>query len=408
MKQQICEAITRYRAEILEFTQNLVAIPSENPPGVAYQACTQLLEAKLQDMGLDYQIIEVPKASSNDPYPRYCLLAFYGSGQGTLYFHGHYDVVPAANKAQFHPKVKGGKLWGRGTSDMKGGLVAMLYAVKALQDCHFEPQGRIGLTIVPDEETGGLRGSQYLTERGLLGEDGIGMLMPECTSGVIWTANRGAISLRITVRGRAVHVCLQHEGVNAFEGMLAVAQALLPLKSHVEKRATAYNIEPKAARHSILMLGGRCQGGTNFNVVPDQCSFTIDRRINPEENLATEKAHLLSLLEGLKGKGIDIEVEVLQEGESAGVSEATSTTQALLTSILEVTGKRPVFEMCPGLCELRFYARRGAPAYAYGPGILSVSHGPEEYIRIEDIYNCAAIYALTATRLLSSRNAARS
>jgi acetylornithine deacetylase/succinyl-diaminopimelate desuccinylase family protein len=328
-------------------------------------------------------------------------MSFYGKGERTLYFHGHYDVVPATNAAQFHPYVKDGNLFGRGSSDMKSGLAAMIYAVKAIKDCGIELNGRIGLTIVPDEETGGAGGSSYLADAGLLGKGGIGMLTPEPTSGVIWNANRGAISLRVTVKGKPAHVGLHYQGVNAFERMLVVANALLELKTEVESRTTEFKIEPEAARRSILLMGGRCEGGSNFNLVPAECSFTVDRRINPEEDFETEKRRLLVLIDKLRQGGIDIAVDIFQEGRAAGFSEDGPVAQALVECVQTITGKTPSFEMCPGLLETRFYAQQGIPAFAYGPGLLSVSHGPNEFVKLKDIHACTAIYALTAARLLA-------
>jgi acetylornithine deacetylase/succinyl-diaminopimelate desuccinylase-like protein len=285
---------------------------------------------------------------------------------------------------------------------MKSGLASMVYAVKALKDCGVELNGRVCLTFVPDEETGGQQGSAYLAAAGVLGQDGIGMLMPEPTSGLVWNASRGAISLRVTVRGKPAHVGLHYEGVNAFEGMVAVVAALQDLKTEVEARKTKENIQPEAARGSIMLLGGRCEGGTNFNVVPDVCSFTIDRRMNPEEDLRVEKKRLLEVLGKLKRGGIDLEVEILQEADSAGISKQTALGRALAESIQKVTLKPPTFAMCPGLLEIRFYARRGVPAFAYGPGLLSVSHGPHEFVKLKDIAQCAGVYALTAAQLLAS------
>ena len=254
---------------------------------------------------------------------------------------------------------------------------------------------------MPDEETGGALGAQYLADAGLLGEGGIGVFLPEPTSGVIWNANRGAISLRVTVKGKPAHVCLHYQGLNAFERMLVVANELRELKDEVESRRTDFKIEPEAARRSILMMGGRCEGGTNFNVVPDECSFTVDRRINPEEDFEAEKRRLLALFDRLRQEGIELEVEVLQEGRAAGCSEDDPVARVLAESVEAITGKSAPFEMCPGFLETRFYARQGIPGFTYGPGLLSVSHGPDEFIRLEDIHDCAAIYALSAIRLLA-------
>jgi succinyl-diaminopimelate desuccinylase len=410
MKGSILDAIASYHDEIVDFTNALVAVPSENPPGRSYLACVDVIVSKLHEIGLEATVLEVPNAGTTIPegsghggqsYPRYCLLSFHGQGQRTLYFHGHYDVVPASAEAQFRPYVQAGKLFGRGSADMKSGLAAMIYAVKAIKDCGIALQGRIGLTMVPDEETGGVLGSRYLADAGLLGKGGIGMLTPEPTSGVIWNANRGALSLRVTVKGKPAHVGLHYQGINAFERMLVVANALFELKAEVEARSTDFRIEPEAARRSILLMGGRCEGGTNFNLVPAECSFTVDRRINPEEDLETEKHRLVMVFDKLRRDGIELDVEIFQEGVSAGFSKNEPAARALAESVEAVTGRFPAFEMCPGLLEIRFYSQQGIPAFAYGPGHLSVSHGPDEFVKLDDIYNCAAIYALTAVRLLA-------
>src|SRR5208282_2204288 len=117
-----------------------------------------------------------------------------------------------------------------------------LYAIRALKELGANLGAKIGLMLVPDEETGGARGSAWLSKQGLLGRDGIGMLTAEPTSGVVWNANRGAISLRVEVRGKSAHVGLQHRGENAFERMHRVVGRLLALKREVESRTTQYKI----------------------------------------------------------------------------------------------------------------------------------------------------------------------
>lgn len=290
MEELLRKAIAEDESEMTELTKNLIAIPTENPPGTAYRACADLIAGKLGEIGLPCTLLEVPADRPGQELPGYCLLSSYGAGPDVLYFHGHYDVVPASSRAQLQPHVKGGNLFGRGSSDMKSGLAAMIAAVKAIKACGVELRGKIGLTIVPDEETGGWRGSRYLEETGLLGQHGIGMLTPEPTGGLVWNANRGALSLRVTLKGKPAHVGLHYQGVNAFERMLRVTDALLDLRREVAGRHTRFNITPEAARASILMMGGECTGGTSFNLVPAECTFTVDRRINPEEDLAEEKS----------------------------------------------------------------------------------------------------------------------
>jgi acetylornithine deacetylase/succinyl-diaminopimelate desuccinylase family protein len=391
--------------EMADLLAELVAIPTENPPGRNYRSCADFLEKRLREAGLSCERHEFPSPAANataETGNAVNLLSSYGLGECTLHFHGHYDVVPAQSPEQFRPVRKEHFLFGRGSGDMKGGIVAMLYAVHALREGGVGLNGRIALTLVPDEETGGARGSAWLASQGLLGRNGIGMLLPEPTSGVVWNSNRGAISLRVRVLGKSAHVGLQHQGENAFERMVQVVERLQELKAEVEQRRTTCNIGAEQSRHSILMLGGQSGGGANFNVVPEQCWFTVDRRINPEENLQEEKARLLEVLKQCKKEGLPLEWEILQEGNSSHCGESEKLGLALQQSVEAVTGQLPKFEMCPGLLEIRFYAAQNIPAYAYGPGLLSVAHGPNEYVDLRKVRDCAAIYALTAIQMLSS------
>jgi acetylornithine deacetylase/succinyl-diaminopimelate desuccinylase family protein len=411
---EIVKWMRAHEDEMTRMLTELVAIASENPPGNNYRAMTGVLEKYIRTFGFAFERFQ-PKSTvkplKENPA---CLLAEYGQGRRTLYLHGHYDVVPAQSTEQFKPVRKKHFLFGRGSCDMKGGIVSMLFAMRALKECGAALHGKIALMLVPDEETGGARGSAWLAKEGLLGRGGIGMLTAEPTSGVVWNANRGAISLRVEVRGKSAHVGLQHRGGNAFERMHRVVERLLTLKREVEARKTDHRIgadvesegsdaiPDSRARNSILMIGGQSGGGANFNVVPDQCWFTVDRRINPEEDLATEKARLIGLLEQCQRDGIPLAWKILQEAPSAASAEHVALGRALAASTANVTGKAPQFEMCPGLLETRFYAARGMPAYAYGPGLLSVAHGPKEYVDMRRVADCGAIYALTAIEILGA------
>src|SRR6266850_4082667 len=210
--------------EMAALLAELVAVPTENLPGKNYGVCADLLERRLKRIGLDCERLEVGASNSSGGGNPACLIASHGSGKGVLYFHGHYDVVPAQSHEQFQPLRKEHFLFGRGSCDMKGGIVAMLYAILALKETGAELNGRIGLTLVPNEETGGQGGSAWLAHQGLLGRNGVGMLLAEPTSGVIWNANRGAITLRVQVFGKSAHVGLQQQGENAFERMHPVVE----------------------------------------------------------------------------------------------------------------------------------------------------------------------------------------
>ena len=279
LRARLAAAIDADRDAMCDLLAALVAVPTENPPGRAYPACLDVLTRALDALGLAVERVRIPAPDRSESF---ALFAPHGNPGPTLYFHGHYDVVPAMSREQFTPRLDGDALFGRGSSDMKSGLVAMLYAVKALREARVPLGGRIGLLFVPDEETGGARGSGVLAASGWLGRDAIGMLLPEPTSGVVWNANRGALTLEVTVKGRAAHVGLMHLGVNAFERAVHVVNRLIALKRDTD------------ARGSILLIGGRVDAGSNFNVVPESCVFTVDRRTNPDEDFERRKRAVCS------------------------------------------------------------------------------------------------------------------
>jgi succinyl-diaminopimelate desuccinylase len=389
------------RDEMVDFTRELVAIRSENPPGSGYPECARVIEARLRAAGLPCERVTYrARKGGRDESGAAVVLSGLGSGRRTLYFSGHYDVVPVTVPGQCTPVLRGRTLFGRGSADMKGGLASMLYAAVALQRLRVPLDGRVGLVFVPDEETGGRRGSGFLAATKRLGLNGIGMLTPEPTSGVVWNANRGAITVRVTVHGREAHVGLMHQGRNAFEDAMRVVAGLQKLARRVGRRRTRFRVTPDAARRSLMLIGGRVEAGSNFNVVPGRCVFTVDRRMNPEEDFGVEREALLDVFAEARRAGVSLDVETLQEGRPSGTPEATPLGRALGAHVRAVTGRAPRFEMCPGLLEIRFYAERGMPAYAYGPGLLSVSHGPREFVHTDRIVECAAIYARTAAAVL--------
>lgn len=385
--------------ELEHFVREFVEIPSENPPGAHYRTCCDFLCSALAEAGLEPIVHSFPVAGREEP--ALAVQAFVGHEGPTVYFHGHYDVVPGQESSQFVPVIRNGNMFGRGTADMKAGIGLMLFAVKAIRECRIPLQGRIGLTLVPDEETGGVNGSHVLLQQGILGRQGIAMFTAEPTGDVVWNGSRGAITLRVTVSGKSFHVGRHYKGVNAFEAMLEISNRLIEHKARVEARRTAYAIAPEAARSSVLLIGGTVAGGSNFNVVPDRCTFTVDRRTNPEESLEIEEQELTQIIRQALPPGASVQVEVIQRAHSSASDASSSAARALARSAAVVLREEPGFELCPGLLETRFYARRNIPAFAYGPGLLSVAHGPYEFVNLKKTRDYALIYALTAYRILS-------
>jgi succinyl-diaminopimelate desuccinylase len=353
--------------EMAALVETLVRIPTENPPGRELERCVAVLCDAMERLGF------APEPLGDGVVVR----GGAGDGPELVYYHGHFDVVPAQSPAQFEPRRDDGRIVGRGTADMKGGLVSMLYGAAAARELGLLDGRRIVFHFVCDEETGSTAGSGHLREAGLIDPEAVAMLTAEPTGGVIWHAARGAITLLVRVAGREAHVGYVHEGDNAFEHMIRIAAPLAELSRELLER------------DSMLLVGGQSGSGAGFNVVPGSAWFSIDRRFNPDEDLETELARLTGMIEGA-------EVDVLQAQPSGSTDPDHPEARRLAGCVEAVEGAAPAFQLCPGVLETRWYSQLGIPAFAYGGGRLDVSHGPHEYIDEAAMRRCAAVYALFA------------
>jgi acetylornithine deacetylase/succinyl-diaminopimelate desuccinylase family protein len=378
---------------IVAFAGDLIAIPTENPPGAAYDECVARIGAELDALDIDYELVE----TGEERIRRHAILASVGESGPLLYLHGHYDVVPSLHRGQFEPRLAGGRLIGRGASDMKGGLAAIVYAARAAAIAGV----RVGLVMVPDEETGGRLGAERLAELGRLEPAAAGAIVAEPTWGTIWHACRGAFTLSITVRGRAAHVGLHYEGVSAFAAAVDVAVELRKLEQELRQRKSGFafaSSDPRAAE-SIMLVGGLAGGGANFNIVPDRFSFTVDRRPNPDEDYEEAKRELLAVLETVREQGVELDWEVLQDASSAVTPADSEFVRTVAAAVARVTGSAPVPTCCPGVLETRVYDRLGIPAVAFGPGLIERMHGPEEDVPVANLVAAARTYAGVAAAL---------
>jgi succinyl-diaminopimelate desuccinylase len=378
--------------EMAALLEALVRIPTENPPGRELGRCAEVLRDAMDRLGLSPELIELAPAGTLEAPA--IVRGSVGSGPETVYFHGHFDVVPAQSPAQFDPQRRDGRIVGRGTADMKGGLVSMLYGAAAASELGLLDGRRVVLHLVCDEETGSAAGAGHLREAGLIDPGALAMLTPEPTGGVVWHACRGAITLRVRTAGREAHVGYVHEGVNAFEHMVRIAEPLTRLSHELLAKRTRYPVDDDAAAGSMLLVGGQAGAGAGFNVVPGSAWFSVDRRFNPEEELEQEVERLTGMIAAAAdAAGADVEVDVLQAQPSGSTDEAHPAARTLAACVEAVEGVAPAFRLCPGVLETRWYSQLGIPAFAYGGGRLDVSHGPHEYIDEAAMRNCAAVYA---------------
>ncbi|MEV4621156.1 ArgE/DapE family deacylase [Asanoa sp. NPDC049573] len=390
-------AVADRRAEMVRLLTAFCSLPAENPPGSFLDQSQDWIESTLTAYGVASQRYDTSRSGGDHRV----IVGSIGEAGPIVYLHGHYDVVPAFRHEQFAPEVRDGAVFGRGASDMKGGLVAMLTAALVHRD--LGGTGQVRLVYVPDEETGGANGSERMQELGLIdAENCVGAIVGEPSFPEMWYAARGAFTIKVTVYGRPAHVGLHYTGDNAVEHGHRLIGELLRYRDRITQHRTRFAITPEPARNSIMLIGGVVSGGINFNIVPDSFSFTIDRRPNPDEDYAKAKQELLDLLHTF-GNDHEMTVEVLQDVLPASTDENSALIRTLREAARTASGRQVPVSMCPGCLETRIYSQLGIPTAAFGPGPFSEMHGPDEHVPIDNLVESAATYAVTLAELLGTR-----
>ena len=386
--------------EMADLLIRLVACETENPPGRNLTECAEVLHEQMVRLGLGPEILEIePVGAFEDPR---VVRGTVGAGGKLVYFHGHFDVVPVQDRAQFTAQRRDGKIIGRDTADMKGGIVSMLYGAAAARELGLLGAGRIVIHLVCDEETGSAVGSGYLRENKLIDPCALAMMTAEQSGGVIWNAAKGAISICVDVRGRPAHVGQAFKGINSFLHMVKVAGPLEAYAQEMSERHTGYPVGEGQPKGTMVVVGGKSGGGSNFNVVPSRAYFTIDGRFNPEEDLDAELTRLTATInDAAKQAGADISIQVSQFAPAADTPPGNHAAQVLGECVTQVTGAAAKYELCPGCLDTRWYSQLGIPAFGFGAGRFDVSHGPDEYVEETALRRVAAVYALFAGQLLT-------
>ena len=265
---------------------------------------------------------------------------------------------------------------------MKGGIVSMLYGAAAAKELGLLGDGRIVIHLVCDEETGSAVGSGYLREHNLIDPSALAMMTAEQSGEVIWNAAKGALSMRVDVLGRPIHVGQALKGVNSFLHMLRVAAPLEAYAQEMSQRHTRYPVGEGEALGTMVVVGGQSGGGSNFNVVPAQTYFTVDGRFNPEEDIDAELARITAIVnDTAKDAGADVSIQVTQVAPPADTSLSNKAAQVLGECVTDITGSPARYELCAGCLDTRWYSQLGIPAFGFGPGTLEVSHGPKRVRR---------------------------
>ena len=392
----------------IEVLKKLIEIPTVNPPGKNYDRIATLFENLLEELGLQVKIVEVPRSTVEKYYPehadhpRYIVLARLGETRGKpiLHFNGHYDIVPPGpgwSHDPFKPVLDSGKLYGRGASDMKGGIASIILALKTLVA---NPPENIALeaSFTPDEETGGETGVKYMLETGLVKPD-YAVVAEPTTPNVVWIGNKGAVWLLVEVHGRQAHGSRPWAGDNAFEKMVELAHLMIhELKPRIEAKKSNYPYDEPEGAKATITLGGEVRGSTKVNIVPGYYAFSIDRRVIPEETPEEAAKEIIEFIKDAEKKipGLKTTIKTLAVFEPAVISPDTPLAKTMAEAVKIATGKEPRLTVCIGGLDTRYFQIRGIQAVTHGPGDPKQAHNTDEYIEVENLAKTAKAYTILA------------
>ena len=409
------------REELISLTQDLIKIPTVNPPGEFYSDCVEYLNKRFKSKGFNTQIIRATGTPGDtDKYPRQNIVANISNGEGPcVHFNSHIDVVAVGSgwtQPPFEGKVVGDKIYGRGSCDMKGGLAASIIAVESYLELNPNFTGSIELSGTADEETGGYGGVGYLAEKGILAKPRIDhVIIPEpLNKDRICLGHRGVWWAEIETLGKIAHGSMPFDGDSAIRHMHALLdrfeKELYPI---LKSKKTDMPVVPDGAKESTLNInsihGGESEefDGLPSPLVADSCRIIIDRRFLIEEKLEDVKQEVSSILEDLTTdrEGFLFKLRDLFEVIPSLTPEEAPVVQAVKRAVNEVMGSPPEMVVSPGTYDQKHIDRIGKleDCIAYGPGILTLAHQADEYVNISDMIDSACVMGLALDDLLHGK-----
>jgi succinyl-diaminopimelate desuccinylase len=426
---QLLARIDAKREEVTALTQDLIRIPTINPPGDAYEACARFIGERLAQRGFAVEYVRARGGpGDSDAYPRTNVIARRAgsSGGDCVHFNSHIDVVEVGSGWTLDPfagTVKDNKVYGRGACDMKGGLASSIIACEALIESGIDLPGTLEISGTVDEESGGFSGVGYLAERGYFSKPRVQhVIIPE-PLGVdrICLGHRGVYWAEVETQGRIAHGSMPFLGDSAINHMSAFIHLLeTQLNPQLALRRTREPVEPPGARVSTLNInsihGGQIEqryssdargwptGDLPAPVVAHSCRAVLDRRFIAEESLDDVKREIMDMLEELKRTrpGFAFSIREIMSFVPTATPKDAAVVDATARAIARVLGREPSYIASPGTYDQKHIVRSGRlkDVIAYGPGILDLAHQPDEYVGIQELVDSAKIMALASLSLM--------
>jgi len=355
--------------ELVKILRELVQIPTENPPGKTDKIIDYLIEEVFDEAeGFKNEIITYNKKDvelSN-------LVTKIGSGKERIILSGHFDVVPVGDIKNwkyppFSAEIVEGKLFGRGSSDMKGGLTMLIGTMMKLKENpKFLEKNTLVFLGSADEEAG-MTGSYVCLRNGVMKNAKL-LIVGEPTNLNLGIAEKGLLWAVIEVYGKTAHSSTPHLGINSIEGALKLIPHLyncLDVKENNVLGKSTLNI-------------AKIKGGDTINIVPDKTTLEVDYRLIPEQELG----NLSKSLKSIEIPPYNLEIKITHTLPAL----QTKTTHPFVQNLLEFSKSNVVGLPYATDAAALLKPKNSVPFVIYGPGDPAVVHKENEYVKIDDVY----------------------
>lgn len=375
---------------VVELTRRMIGMRSVNPPGDERPVAEYLVEVAGRN-GLEAELQPLDQGRAN------CLVRLPGGDAPALVFTGHLDVVPPGEQPWEHDPFGAdevdGRIYGRGSADMKGGVASILAAMIGLRKSGFRPTGDVVLAATAGEEAG-LYGASAMVDRRSL--EGAGYLVvAEASDLNVFVAEKGVLWMDVHYYGRTAHGSMPWLGVNAVSAMARLIPVL---------ETYPFFFEESALLGRPTLSVNMIDGGNKTNVVPDHCRIALDMRTVSSQDHADLIADVRRQAEAVAqsvSSEIQVDITVDQDNISVETDPGSPLVEALIASVASVTGWQPEVGGVTYATDAAVLAPGfDIPMVICGPGVPGMIHQPDEYVEIEQLVQASRIYAELSRRLL--------
>ena len=416
-------AVMARRDDLIALTQDLIRIPTLNPPGDNYLEICEYLDRRLGAQGFQTELVRAYGApGDSDKHPRWNIVARReGAYKGEcVHFNSHIDVVEVGRGWTTDPfggELKDGKIYGRGACDMKGGLAASIIAAEAFLAVCPDFAGAIEISGTADEESGGFGGVAYLAEKGFFSPERVQhVIIPEpLNKDRICLGHRGVWWAEIETHGEIAHGSMPFLGDCAVRHMGAVvAEMETSLFPALAQKRTDMPVVPDGAKQSTLNInsihGGEDEQEDDYTglpapCVPDSCRMVIDRRFLIEEDIDEVREEVMQVLRTVAERRATFRYDVteLHRVLPTMTEKSAPVVQVVAKAIADTMGKEADYVVSPGTYDQKHIDRIGKlkNCIAYGPGILDLAHKPDEYVGVDDMLDSAKVMGRSLIALLA-------